>query len=155
ALEAVNQQVQGYLLKPVVITEFVAIVQKVKARLEKAKQNELERLQGDQVKMLAVMARDQIELLQIDDIMRMEAKGSYTTIHCANGNIHLSSKKLKEYEDRLPSSQFLRVHHSHIVNLKFVQKMLRTRNGNLIMNDQTEIPISPNKKKEVSERIIM
>lgn len=154
AIQAFKHLVKGYLLKPVIITELVSVVQKIEKLVQKQK-GIAEAMQAiDTTRLLAISSKEQIELVQLEDVIRLEADGSYTLIHCVDGSIHLSSRHLKEYEEKLPTSHFIRVHNSHIVNIKFVQKILRTRNGNLVMIDNTEIPISPNRKKDISDRIV-
>ncbi|MBK7762262.1 MAG: response regulator transcription factor [Bacteroidetes bacterium] len=155
AVKAFKHSVKGYLLKPVIITELVSVVQKIQKLVDKQKGTTEVHQAIDTSKILAISSKEQIELLQLEEIVRLEADGSYTQIYCVDGSIHLSSRPLKDYEDKLPSTIFLRVHNSHIVNIKFVQKIMRTRNGNLVMTDNTEIPVSPNRKKDISDRIVV
>ena len=60
----------------------------------------------------------------------------------------LASKTLKEFEEILPPKQFFRVHHSSIINLKYVKKFIKTDGGSLEMNDGTVVDISRRKKED-------
>jgi len=48
----------------------------------------------------------------------------------------------------------LRVHQSHLINLKQVKEFIKGEGGYLIMKDGTNIPVSTRKKQEVIEKLI-
>ena len=62
--------------------------------------------------------------VRVRDIVAIEAEGDGSTLLLAP---HLtrkpSSKSLREWEQRLPDRQFVRIHRSTIVNLDFVERM--------------------------------
>lgn len=155
ALQALKHAVQGYLLKPVIISELISVVQRIEKRIMDKSKREPSLPTTEPEQLLAIPGKEQIDFIQLESIIRLEAKGSYTHVYCADGRTFISSKNLKEFDDRLPASFFLRVHHSHIVNLRYVQSMLRSRSNDLIMCDHSEIPISPSRKKEVFEHFIL
>ena len=65
----------------------------------------------------------------------------------------LASKTLKEFEELLPPKQFFRVHHSTIINLKFVRKYLKSDGGAIEMADGTHVDISRRKKDDFMQVI--
>jgi len=72
------------------------------------------------------------------------------------GIMHLFYKKnLKHLESRLPSDLFLRVHRSYIVNLKEVTELISNIGSRyrLKMSDNTEIPVSRRKAREVKNKL--
>jgi len=63
-----------------------------------------------------------ILFLTFEQVIRLNADGSYTHVHCANGAHHFTCKGLGELERQLPVELFLRCHHAHVINLaKFVE----------------------------------
>ncbi len=65
------------------------------------------------------------------------------------------SKHLKEYETLLADEQFMRVHNSYLVNLREVKQYVKSEGGYLLMNDNTQVSISPKKRDEFLLRVSM
>jgi two-component system LytT family response regulator len=63
------------------------------------------------------------------------------------------SKPIFEYDELLSSYDFIRCHQSHLVNIKFIKSLLKEDSGYLLMDDNTRIPISRNKKENVIKRL--
>jgi len=153
ALEMHKFPVTDYLLKPLSISDLILAVTKVQKNIDKRKILEAEQHAGED-KYIAVPEKDYMNIMKLSDITRMDGNGAYTFIFTIDGKKITSAKTLKEYEDILPKSKFIRAHKSHIVNIQFVSKYLKTKYGVLVLKDGTEIPISANRRKEVTERII-
>lgn len=83
----------------------------------------------------------------IQDIMYVEAVGSYTKIH-TDSRSHVLSINLKAFERKLGQANFIRVHRSYLVNVARIEAI----NGNLIYIGNTTIPISSSQKSEVLQR---
>lgn len=82
-----------------------------------------------------------------NDILYMEASGSYCNIHllldnCTKLILALTLVELQEY---LPTDIFIRTHRSFIVNISHIERIL----GNTIYIDKTTIPIGKEYRKEV------
>ena len=65
----------------------------------------------------------------------------------------LFSKSLKEFEDELPQHLFCRIHHSTIINMKFVKKYFKGRGGYVQMEDGTSLEISARKKNNFFDKL--
>lgn len=154
ALEMHKYPVTDYLLKPLKITDLIAAVNKAEKYLEKIRTQQANRVESKMEKYIALPEKDHMNITTIDDILHLEANGNYTRIVMRNQKSIISARTLKDYEDLLPRNDFIRVHKSHIVNLRCISKYLKTKNGSLVLIDGTEIPISANRKKEVTERIV-
>jgi two-component system LytT family response regulator len=59
-----------------------------------------------------------MHILEIDDIIRCESEDNYTRFFLKSSKPLMISKTLKEYEELLSDEGFLRVHQSHLINLK-------------------------------------
>ena len=58
----------------------------------------------------------------------------------------LVSRTLKEIEELLEGHSFLRIHHSHLVNLNEIVRYIRGEGGYVIMSDNTSITVSRSRK---------
>jgi two-component system, LytTR family, response regulator len=87
-----------------------------------------------------------------EQIIHCEAKGSYTYVSTKSGVSNLLSKSLKQMVEILPSADFLRVHDSHIVNIKSILKF-DTDNSKLMMKNSKIIPISRRKLADVKKAL--
>src|SRR5690606_34213049 len=79
------------------------------------------------------------EIVNIRDIIRCEADGSYTTFYLADKRKLLISAGLKHYEELLPESEFIRVHHHHLINMRVVVRLMKGDGGDVVMCDGSRI----------------
>ncbi|MFJ8065447.1 LytR/AlgR family response regulator transcription factor [Psychrobacillus sp. NPDC096426] len=80
--------------------------------------------------------------IPIEKIAYMESLQKKTWFY-ANKEPYKTSIPLKELQQRLPES-FLRIHRSYIVNVAFIDRIIRDFSSNLLvlLQDGTELPIS-------------
>lgn len=98
---------------------------------------------------LALSTQKGLIFIKIKDIMYFEASGSYTYVALENGEVHLVSKSLSNFEEVLEDNPlFFRSHKSSLVNLNFIKKYIRGEGGELIMQNDKSIVLSRNKKQE-------
>lgn len=72
-------------------------------------------------------------LIQIDDIQHLSAAGNYVDI-CARGQRYLLRAKLGELEEKLPGEDFVRIHRSHIVRVREIERIRVERSGSGIVH---------------------
>lgn len=89
-------------------------------------------------------------VVYLKDIMYCKSDGNYTTFHLVDEKIMIS-KPLKQVEILLDKKVFLRCHQSYMVNTSFVTKY--TSEGNLILKNETELPVASRRKEIVLKRI--
>jgi two-component system, sensor histidine kinase LadS len=87
------------------------------------------------------------------DISRVEASGNYTVFYVLNSKQVMASHTLADFEDKLSTDTFLRVHKSHIVNLMFVAKYTKGDGGILTLLDGSEVPVSRSRKDELLKKL--
>ncbi len=64
------------------------------------------------------------------------------------------SQTLKEVETKLAQyDNFLRIHKSFMVNLKYVVDYKKGRGGQVILEDQSELEVAPDKKEALLKRL--
>ena len=154
AIKAFRFSALDYLLKPVDPGELKKVIEKINQTIEK--NNEFSNIElllenvkkeKNNFKRIALSNSDGIHQFDIADIIRCESDDNYTNFFMKNGRVILISKTLKEYEELLKDSGFLRVHQSHLINLKYLKSYIKKEGGNIIMQDNTNIPISQRKKE--------
>jgi two-component system, LytTR family, response regulator len=157
-LKAFKYSALDYLLKPVSLDELKAAVQKAKERIRVKNINlQLQNLlfnvrKPATVQKIAIPCNESLIFVQLTDIIRLEAKGSYTQVFTAGDQKYLSSRMIKDYEEMLPEDIFFRIHNSHIINLNFVKKYLKGRGGVIEMSDAVQIEVATRRKDEFLAR---
>jgi two-component system LytT family response regulator len=63
----------------------------------------------------------------------------------------LISKGIKEYEEMLTPFNFIRVHHSHLINLRQILRFDKGDGGILIMANKDSVPVSQRKRESLLE----
>lgn len=154
ALQAFRFSALDYLLKPIEAELLVAAVSKA-AETKKASdmQVKLTALLGNiqsmstQPKKMVLKDSDNIHLVAVSDIIRLEADSNYTIFHLADQRRILVSKTMKDYERMLEDHFFFRCHQSHMINLHYLQRIGKRDGGSVIMKDNTELPLSSRKRE--------
>jgi two-component system LytT family response regulator len=149
AVQAFRAKVIDYLLKPLVIKHFIQAVQKCEEELMR-RRNPVE----TENRFLSIVNKDHFEMIPIDSILHLQAQGTYTLITMMSNEKHTATRPMNHFEPKLPVKDFVRVHHSHIININGISKISRNRNGKILMNNHDEIPISENKRKEILDRLV-
>lgn len=105
-------------------------------------------------KFIAVPHLNSIQLLQKQDIVHLNSNGKYTLFHLKNKQVIVSSKNLGEYEKELFSDlNFIRVHHSHIINLDYLSIIDKEQGWCCVMSDGELIKISRTRKDDIYARL--
>ena len=152
-LKAIKYSALDYLLKPLNITELVDAVKKSMDRIRTQGISEkvellLQNLSSKAPTTITLPTSFGFYVINIQNIIRCEAKGSYTVIYLNDGKAYTASKALKEYEDLLPSDSFFRAHYSHLINMKYITKYHKGKGGILEMTDKSMIPLAARRKNE-------
>lgn len=81
--------------------------------------------------------------LRVEDVLFLEASGSYVTLHTEAGE-HLLRETLNDLEARLDPRLFVRTHRSHIVNMEAIQEVQRHFHGEsvLLLKGGGRVPVS-------------
>lgn len=97
---------------------------------------------------LAIPSMDGLDFIEVGEVMRCESSSNYTTLFLVDGQRIVASKTLKEIESMLPEDQFFRIHHSHIVNIKFIRKYRKGKTGVIVLKNGDLIPVSRSRKTD-------
>jgi two-component system LytT family response regulator len=141
AVKAFRFSAVDYLLKPVKIDELKEAVSKVHNLngRQLSSDNITTLLKSfnsspSAVPTLVIPHVKGFEVLKISDIIMCKADGYCTNFHLTGNRKIVSSKNLKQYEDLLPEHNFIRVHHSFMVNLNHVCSF--TKQGEIVLTDE-------------------
>lgn len=153
AIQAFKVSALDYLLKPIDEDDLIQTIGKYK-KLKKTSgmEDQLNLLiqQMAQTKSysdrIAFPTIEGIHIVDVEDIIRLEADNNYTTIHL-NGSKILVSKTLKEVESLLNPEQYFRIHQSHTINIKMIKFYQRGRGGNVTLEEGTILPVSKGRKE--------
>lgn len=143
AIQAIKEEALDYILKPINTNELKKGVAKAIEKIHKKKQ-------GAHTGLLDIATYKGIEFINNNDIIFLEAEGSYTNVHLRSSKI-VSTKSIGEYELLLAKNSFYRTHHSFIVNIAHIEKFNKGRSGILVMKTGHMIPVSQRKMKEFSD----
>lgn len=155
AIQAFKVSAVDYLLKPIDEEELITTIKKYSQNNHwNAKMHLLyQQLQLPQSPpysaRISVSTREGIHLIETKHILYLEAFKNYTSIFIEGKPTIVVSKTLKDIEQLLAPSVFLRVHQSYIVNWQKVITYQRGQGGTLILVNGQEIPVSKNKKSMV------
>ena len=102
---------------------------------------------------IVIPTNEGLEFIESKEIVRCESSGNYTWIYMNTEEKYFVSKTLKDIEQMLDSNRFYRVHHSHLVNISFIKKYLKGKDGTLVLKNGELVPVSRTKKGNLLDRI--
>jgi two-component system LytT family response regulator len=156
AVQAFKFSALDYLLKPVNPDELVAALQKAHKQLHAEEtslrmETFLQNISGTtrDSKKIVLNTQEAMHIINITDIVRCEADRNYTKFIIKGSKNILVSGSLKEYDEMLSAYGFFRSHHSHLVNLDYIDRFDKRDGGRLILKDGSEILLAVRKKDEL------
>jgi two-component system LytT family response regulator len=161
AIRAIRFAAIDYLLKPICADDLINAAARI-PRIPDAAE-----IRSDQIKtlsghihplqaspdMMALPTQDGLTFIEVRTIIRCEAKSNYTELSATEGEQITVCRTLKEFEDLLQPYDFIRIHHSHIINLHHLRSYVKGKGGYVIMSDGGEIEVSVRKKEEFLQRL--
>jgi two-component system LytT family response regulator len=152
ALKAFEENSVDYLLKPIEQKRLDKAIEKLRRlfdasglRLSENVERLVSRLVSAPLKRLQTTKGDKILLIDVDDIVYFEAKDKYTFLHTIDQE-HIVDFTLAELEGKLNKADFIRVHRSEIVNVRYIREIVKWFGGKykvrLKDKNQTELVVS-------------
>lgn len=150
AVNAFKYSAIDYLLKPIDPQELKMAIERIALFKERVLENhQINQLQTNLTKTpdrIVLPTQEAMYVVKLDQIIRCETSGSYTTFFLVDGRKIMVSKPLKNYEDILVPPLFFRVHQSHLINVNAI--LSYSREGMIHMNDKSAVPVSRAKKEQ-------
>jgi two-component system, LytTR family, response regulator len=162
AVKAFEYCAIDYLVKPVLKYRLIEAVEKIKKKraADAPDTMNMRLLQGSiqaihqQLPTIPIPTSDGLELIRADEIVYIEADGNYSHIFMKVAKEkYYVSKSLKEIEALLTGRNFLRTHHSFIVNPLYIKKYVRGAGGYLVMSTGQSVDVSRANKEKVVEAL--
>ncbi|MBS7255249.1 LytR/AlgR family response regulator transcription factor [Flavobacterium branchiicola] len=131
AVEGFTLSATDYLLKPISLARFQQAVEKASLQLKLLSQN---------IEQQYLFIRADYSLIKIlfSDILYIEGLDDYLKIHIQNQKTVVARMTLKAILQKLPETEFIRVHRSFIIPVSKIEKI----RNKVIFIDNAEIPIS-------------
>lgn len=139
AVEGFNLNALDYLLKPFTFERFKQATEKAKDYFS---QNDTQKN-----KFIFIRADYSLQKINLDDILYIEALDDYLKIYLHQQKTIVARMTMKSIVEKLPSTDFIRVHRSFIVPLKRVESI---RNKTLQILDK-KIPVGNSYEEEVQK----
>ena len=150
AVAAFEQAVVDYLVKPVSYPRFLQAAQKaldVAERAAAAANDAIETVAPD-ADYTFVKVDTKLVRVNFDDVRYVEALGDY--VHVVTGQSKLIVySTMKAVEEKFPTSRFVRVHRSFIVNFSRIQAL----EDNAVVVEGKHIPVGQTYLREVMQRL--
>jgi two-component system LytT family response regulator len=148
AIQAIRAEAADYLLKPINTKDLEQTLNRVISRSRSTVSPRDPELQLSAPNRLGIAHQEGYTFVQLDHIIYLAADRSYTRVFLEEASPLMVARPLVDFEECLKDSGFFRPHRSYLVNLSKVEELLRREGGYLVLSDQTQIPISRNKREE-------
>lgn len=151
AIKAIKFSALDYLLKPIAKEDLKQAVAKI--QLSAFPRQELDTLLHQlhtrtyALQKIALPTLKGFKMISLESIIRCESEGNYTHVYLKKGEHLLVSRQLREIEGLLDGHFFLRVHHSHVINLNEITQYMRGEGGWVVMSDNTSVNVSRSRKE--------
>lgn len=153
AVQAFRFSAIDYLLKPIDVEDLTAAIAKVRKNLETGMRQSIQTLLQNYAsparRKVVLYTSEGAHVFKTEDVVRIEADGNYCKVYPAIGKMLYVARTLKEFEEMLGPSAFIRTHQSHLVNFDHVKTYVNKDGGYLILKDDTTVPIAQRKKSVV------
>jgi two-component system, LytTR family, response regulator len=154
AIKAIRYGAIDYLLKPLneqelsealqrVISAQPLLQEQIAITLHSFRKNKLQ----DHI---ALRSQQFVDIVELKEIIYFQGENGCTTVFLSGGRKLVTTRILKEYEELLPDTLFLRTHQSYLINELYI-KRYRPKEGILFLKDGTQIPVSFRKREKVDK----
>jgi len=145
ALQGYELNVVDYLLKPFSFERFLKAVNKVQELAVKDQKNQSAEAESGNANLkpqlkddhMIIRADRKLYKINYDELLYIEGQKAYVTFHTKKKNI-TALASLRDLEEQLPSSHFLRIHKSYIVSIKEIESL----EGNRVEISGTHLSVS-------------
>ncbi len=142
AAEAFNYDVTDYIVKPVNYPRFLKAVEKARLIADNVQS------ESPEADHIFIKKDAQLMRLELNEILFVEAFADYVNIHTETARYTVLST-MKAIQNKLPESDFIRVHRSYIVR---VDKILSLEDSVISVGKQT-MPVSRSYKPDLMDRL--
>jgi two-component system LytT family response regulator len=154
ALKALKLKAMDYLLKPVDHHDLRLAVDRIKEQLVFEQQKAtvdhyttLNSISQYAINRIGITSRYGVEYLDPLDIVSFESQSNYTRVSLSDGRDIVTPRTLGEFEQQLcHNSNFMRVHHSFVINLHKVLRYVKVEDQIIMANSQ-KVPLAKSRRE--------
>ena len=150
AIRAIRYGAIDYLLKPLdekelsealqrVISSQPLLQEQIAITLHSYRKNKIQDY-------IALRLQQFVQIVELKDIKYLQGDNGYTTFFLNDGKKIVSTKNVKDYEELLSGTSFLRPHQSFLVNEIFIDRY-HPKENLIYLKDGTQIPVAGRKKE--------
>lgn len=159
AIQAFKFSAIDYILKPIEPDDLVKAIDRVSEVLQASEPNNMDvqfetfltNMQNNKAeeKKLVLRTTENIYVIPIYEVVALSSDRNYTRFYFLERPPIIVSKTLKEFGDILANFGFMRVHRSHMINLKYIERFEKTDGGYAVMRGGLKIEVSHRKKEDL------
>lgn len=157
ALKAIKFSALDYILKPVEPQQLIDAINKLKEQQSDfgmiSKQISTLFRNKNGFERITLPTFEGLRFIVLKDIIRCEADNNYTNFFLSSGEKVLVTRTLKEYDETLSGLDFIRVHQSHLVNSKYIDRYIKGDGGTIIMTDGSHVEVSRRRKEDFLKKM--
>lgn len=160
-LQAIKFGALDYLLKPIDVDDLTSIIMRFQAKREKHKTARMKEAyemtmlnishNTQNTKRIAIPTLTGFTLLDVKDITYCESDVNYTKVHMLDNKIHVVARTLKDFESMLVPYDFVRLHNSYLVNVRYIKHYNKGKGGFVVLSDKTELEVSVRRKEALMQ----
>jgi two-component system LytT family response regulator len=135
AIQSYEYEALDYIQKPITFVRFLKAVTKAETYFNTLAQTTGKKELLENKEYIFIKSEKKLVKIDLRSIVYFEAQKEYISIH-TTGKKHIFFKRMKELQHELPHN-FVRVHHSFIVNLDYITRI----ESSTVILEQSEIPI--------------
>lgn len=111
---------------------------------------ELKERVDDRTSILNIKIGNKRKIIPVNEVLWIEADDYCVKVHTTNKQCYTMRSSLKALSVKLDTN-FLRVHRKAIANMSMIKELSLSHSPNLILNDDTEVPVSKSHLKSVRD----
>jgi DNA-binding LytR/AlgR family response regulator len=143
AIQVINLDVLGYLLKPVKFVDFMKMMGKIKTKL-----NSFTPIPSEEKNHLFIKSDGMLHKLKYADITHISAAVDYIEVHTFKKK-YLVNSSMNKVNLKLPKNSFFRIHRSTIINVNHINRI----DKELVEVGLETVRIAPSKREPFLEFI--
>lgn len=103
---------------------------------------------------MMVSTAGRVDVVNIDDLIRIEAQSNYSKLYFADGTTLTVAKVLRKFEEQLNHNVFIRTHKTHLVNMHFIRSYEGKIHKMLVLKNGENITVARSKQRCVLQSLM-
>lgn len=139
----------GFILKPIDPTKLLNTIEKAKRQIEMEKTSQKLNAVFTQLnssftenKTIEIITSGNTRHVNINEIIGCESDDDNTWINISKNIKILAYGSISDFEKRLESYGFYRIHPSYLINIKYIDYYSKADGGRVVMKDNSILPVS-------------